>query len=298
MTTRQISIDEDDFQAFVDGQLPPDRRRAVMAYLAATPEEAARMSDYRTLTEAMHLRYDEVLYEPLPARLRVERYRGRGAWWGKPLRWVGLAEFSLAPRAVGIALLLLAGASGGWMLGLHYIEPETEPPAISFTRLATNAHLLYASDMQHPVEFGADQQERLLPWLSARLGQAVQAPQLQDLGFSLVGGRLLPAAGQAAAFLLYENPDAQRITLYIRGTWPSPPGQDGTVSFAGEDGVSLVYWRDGPFAYALLGALDREQLFATAKIIQQQRVATVVTPEPTVPAVAPEQTATAEKGST
>ena len=39
MTTREISVDEDDFQAFVDGQLPPDRRRAVMAYLAARPEE-------------------------------------------------------------------------------------------------------------------------------------------------------------------------------------------------------------------------------------------------------------------
>ncbi len=300
MTTRQISIDEDDFQAFVDGQLPPDRRRAVMAYLAATPEEAARMGDYRTLTEEMHLRYDEVLYEPLPARLRVERYRGRTAWWATPLRWVGLAELSLAPRAVGIALLLVAGASGGWALGLHYIEPETEPPAVSFTRFAVNAHELYASDMRHPVEFGADQQEPLLLWLSERLGQAVQAPHLQDLGFRLVGGRLLPSAGQPAAQLMYENLDAHRITLYIRGNWPSTPGaaQDGAVTFAGDSGVSVVYWREGPFAYALLGALDREQLFATAKMIQQQRTATAVTPEQAVPVVAPEQTATAEKGAT
>jgi anti-sigma factor RsiW len=300
MTTRQISIDEDDFQAFVDGQLPPDRRRAVMAYLAATPEEAARMSDYRTLTEEMHLRYDEVLYEPLPARLRVERYHGHTAWWAKPLRWVGLAELSLAPRAVGVALLLLAGASGGWMLGLHYIEPAAEPPVVSFTRFAVNAHELYASDMRHPVEFGADQQEPLLLWLSERLGQAVQAPHLQDLGFRLVGGRLLPSAGQPAAQLMYENPDTHRITLYIRGNWPSAAGaaHDGTVTFASDNGISLVYWLDGPFAYALLGALDREQLFATAKIIQQQRTATVITPEQAVPVVAPEQTATAEKGST
>jgi anti-sigma factor RsiW len=57
----------------------------------------------------------------------------------------------------------------------------------------------------------------------------------------------------------------------------------------GEDGVSTVYWVDGAFAYALLGALDREQLFAIAKIIQQQRA---------VPAPPPEQTATTEKGAT
>ena len=55
MTTRQISIDEDDFQAFVDGQLPPEPRRSVMAYLAGRPDEAARMDHYRTLNEALHV---------------------------------------------------------------------------------------------------------------------------------------------------------------------------------------------------------------------------------------------------
>ena len=292
MTTRQISIDEDDFQAFVDGQLPPDRRRAVMAYLAASPEESARMSDYRRLSEDLHLLYDEVLHEPLPARLRVERYRGRTAPWAAPLRWLGLAEIGLVPRLAGSALLLLAGIGGGWMLGMSSMQPEPEPPAVSFAKQAANAHVLYASDLQHPVEFGADQQESLLLWLSERLGEAVHAPDLRDLGFTLVGGRLLPAAGQAAAQLMYENPDAQRITLYIRAAWPTSPGaaHDGTIAFASEGGVSTVYWMEGPFAYALLGALDREQLFATAKIIQQQRAVPVVPPA--------EQTATTEKGAT
>jgi anti-sigma factor RsiW len=292
MTTRQISIDEDDFQAFVDGQLPPDRRRAVMAYLAARPEESARMGDYRRLSEELHLLYDEVLYEPLPARLRVERYRGPTASWAAPLRWLGLAEIGLVPRFAGIALLLLAGVGGGWMLGMSAMQPELEAPAVSFTKQAANAHVLYASDLQHPVEFGADQQESLLLWLSERLGGPVHAPNLQDLGFTLVGGRLLPAAGQAAAQLMYENPDAQRITLYIRAAWPTSPGgaHDGSIAFASEGGVSTVYWMEGPFAYALLGALDREQLFATAKIIQQQRAVPVVPPA--------EQTATTEKGAT
>ncbi|MGH6900023.1 MAG: anti-sigma factor family protein [Geminicoccaceae bacterium] len=292
MTTRQISIDEDDFQAFVDGQLPPDRRRAVMAYLAASPEESARMADYRNLNEELHRLYDEVLYEPLPARLRVERYRGRTSWWARSLGWLGLAELGLAPRAAGIAVLLLAAGLSGWTLSDHFSRVEPEAPAVSFTRQALNAHVLYAPDMQHPVEFGADQENSFLLWLSERLGQAVHAPNLADLGFTLVGGRLLPAAGEPAAQLMYENPDAQRITLYIRSGWETPPegAKDGTINFAGEGGVSTVYWTDGPLAYALGGALDREQLFAIAKIIQQQRS---VPPPPT-----PEQTATTEKGAT
>jgi anti-sigma factor RsiW len=189
-------------------------------------------------------------------------------------------------------VLLLAGGLSGWTLNNHYTWMEPEAPAVSFTQQALNAHVLYASDMQHPVEFGADQEDSFLLWLSERLGQAVHAPDLADLNFTLVGGRLLPASGQPAAQLMYENPDAQRITLYIRSGWETPPGaaKDGTINFAGEGGVSTVYWTSGPLAYALGGALDREQLFAIAKIIQQQRAV----PPPTTP----EQTATTEKGAT
>ena len=170
---------------------------------------------------------------------------------------------------------------------------EVETPAMSFARQAANAHLVFAPDLRHPVEFGADQQDSLLLWLSERLGQAMHAPNLAELGYALVGGRLLPASGQPAAQLMYENPDAHRITLYIRARWATPlsGAQEGTVSFAGEGGVSMVYWIEGSLAYALIGPMDREQLFGAAKIIQQQLQAPVLpTPE--------EQTATNEKDAT
>jgi anti-sigma factor RsiW len=294
MTTRQISIDEDDFHAFVDGQLPPEQRRAVMAYLAGSPDEAARMDHYRTLNEAFHLAYDEVLYEPLPKRLRVEHYRGKSSWTGWLSDWIGLSRLGPVARFAGVALLLLAGTGGGWLMHDRYDNQEVETPAMSFARQAANAHLLFAPDLRHPVEFGADQQDSLLLWLSERLGQAMHAPDLQELGYALVGGRLLPASGQPAAQLMYENPDAHRITLYIRAGWATPlsGAHEGTVSFAGEGGTSMVYWIEGSLAYALIGPMDREQLFGAAKIIQQQLHA------PILPTPAQEQTATTEKDAT
>jgi anti-sigma factor RsiW len=295
MTTRQTSIDEDDFQAFVDGQLPPERCRAVMAYLASQPEESARMSDYRALCEGLHGLYDEALYEPLPVRLRVDHYRGRTYWRDLLQRWFGFGAFGLTPRLVGLAALLSASAaSGWWMHSSQVVVPEAETPAMSFARQATSAHLVYAPDVRHPVEFGADQEENMLLWLSERLGQTVHVPRLQELGFALVGGRLLPAEGEPAAQLMYENPEAKRITLYIRGRWTaaSPGAQpERSVSYATEGDVGLVYWIEGPFAYALIGAMDREQLFATAETVQQQLTMPVIPP-------APEQTATTEKDAT
>jgi anti-sigma factor RsiW len=253
------TCDEDDLQAFVDGeQLPPERRRIVMAYLAAHPEEAARLGDYRRLSEELHLLYDEVMGEPLPARLRVKR---RGGWRGR-----------LVPLAAGVSLLLLAGAGASWMLGLHSVEPEVK------------SQREYAEP------------ESLLLRLSELLGQAVYVPNLEDAGFALRGGHVLPAApptslhggsaGQPAALLMYENPihlpdgalsdkPTQRIALYISR---SAAAHDGTIRLGTEGGVSTVYWMDG-FAYRLRGALHAEQLFAIAKIILQRQAVTVPPPE-------------------
>jgi anti-sigma factor RsiW len=136
--------------------------------------------------------------------------------------------------------------------------------------------MLFAPDLSHPVEFWADQRESLLQWLSTRLGEAVHAPDLASLGFTLVGGRLLPSAGQPAAQLMYEDSDARRITLYIRGRWsvaessPLSDAQEGNVQYASEGAISLVYWMEGPFAYALIGEMDRDQLFASAHTIQTE----------------------------
>jgi anti-sigma factor RsiW len=293
MTTRTTSIDEDEFQAFVDGQLLPEQRRAVMAYLAATPDDASRMTDYRNLNEALHLLYDEVLYEPLPNRLRVDRYRGRRSWMQRVRNWFGTGGVGVIPRLAGVVMLSAASGFGGWSLhGLYGLDVET--PAMSFTRQAAAAHMLFAPDLRHPVEFGADQQDSLLVWLSERLGQTVHAPSLQQLGFALVGGRLLPALGQPAAQLMYENPDAQRVTLYIQGRWTAPAGaQDGSVRAAPNDsGISMVYWIEGPLAYALLGKLDREQLFTTAKLVQQQLQV------PALPTATPTSEQTADKDAT
>lgn len=54
----------------------------------------------------------------------------------------------------------------------------------------------------------------------------------------------------------------------------------------------MVYWIEGSLAYALIGPMDREQLFGAAKIIQQQLQV------PVLPTPAVDQTAVTEKDAT
>ena len=74
------------------------------------------------------------------------------------------------------------------------------------------------------MEVPADDRDHLVTWLSNRVTQPVNPPDLSAEGFSFVGGRLLPPAEHAktgpAAQLMYENPANERVTIYITSALP------------------------------------------------------------------------------
>jgi len=63
MTDPHIPVTEDELHAYVDNELPAERRGDVEAWLAAHPDEAARVQSWRTMAEALHARYDSVVDE-------------------------------------------------------------------------------------------------------------------------------------------------------------------------------------------------------------------------------------------
>ncbi len=70
-------VREDDLHAYVDGALPEARRLDVEAWLAAHPEDAARVQTWAGQNQALHAAFDGVLNDPLPIDLvRAARRRG------------------------------------------------------------------------------------------------------------------------------------------------------------------------------------------------------------------------------
>src|ERR1700757_2764665 len=91
MTDPKIPVTEDELHAYVDNELPAERRGDVEAWLAAHPDDAERVQSWRTMAEALHARYDQVANEPVPKRLALERL-------GEPARTRGYG-----PRAAPFA---------------------------------------------------------------------------------------------------------------------------------------------------------------------------------------------------
>src|SRR6266852_2075843 len=102
MTDPNISITEDELHAYVDNELPAERRGDVEAWLSAHPDDAERVQSWRAMAEALHARYDSVANEPVPKRLELERLVQ------PPRRWiVGAIAASL--------LAFVAGGGTGWL---------------------------------------------------------------------------------------------------------------------------------------------------------------------------------------
>jgi anti-sigma factor RsiW len=67
---------------------------------------------------------------------------------------------------------------------------------------------------------------------------------------------------------MFQDGNGQRLTLYVR----SGAGENKETAFRymQERGVSVFYWLDGKFGYALSGEIDKAELLRVAKSVYQQ----------------------------
>lgn len=264
MTKFQAPICDDELMAFIDGELDPDRQWQIEQQAQHDDGLAATIAALRAQRKALRDGLDSVLYEPIPQRLLQVEASSRPA-----LQRVAAA---LAWMAVGITVGSLT--TGQYLAQNDSVRAEfslaNQPPDLPhFVHQATVAYAVFAPEVRHPVELGSGEEHALNTWLSGRLGRPMRAPDLTRLGFTLVGGRLLPAeANKPAAQFMYEDRQGQRITVYLRGM--ARPTPETAFRYVGKGGVRTLYWVERNWGYALSGELSRPQLLQAARSIYDQ----------------------------
>jgi len=243
-------VTEADLHAYVDGTLQARRCAEIEAHLAEHPDDAARVAAYRDQISALRREYDPVLGEPLPEPLQVPARRRPFPLW----------------RVAAIAAVFALGVGVGWVLNASTSEHRVE--AATWARRAAIAHVVYSPEVRHPVEVGADQEAHLVAWLSKRLGAPLKVPHLGTLGYSLVGGRLLPGDRGPVAQFMYQDGKGLRLTLYVRLN--PDESRETAFRFAQERGVGVFYWLDRKLGYALSGEIEKAELLRVATAVYRQ----------------------------
>jgi anti-sigma factor RsiW len=268
--TSSRPLTEDEIHTLVDDQLAPDALTTLQTRLAQDPAAQATVTKWRRQRDALRSLHQHLVDQPVPATL-VTAARQTAAsqqdinqWW----RWGGMAA----------GVMLAFGV--GWFSHTAW-QGEGRPSstlarasgAPDFARQASFAHAVYAPEKRHPVEVTAAEQEHLVQWLSKRVGKPLKVPHLEEQGYELVGGRLLPGEAGARAQFMFQNAAGTRITLYLGAMDKSGAGADVRETgfqFRADGPIPSFYWIDQGFGYALSGPVPRDALMKLAEAVYRQ----------------------------
>jgi anti-sigma factor RsiW len=241
-------IGEDDLHAYVDGQLPAERRQMVEDHLRDNPDAAQSVAAFQAQREAIKAAFASPGADKLPPELSLAHiiaHRGRRS----RTPWL---------VAASVLLSLGIGVGAGWFLHGMAVDGETQQAIALLGRQALSSHVVYAVDVRHPVEVPGSEAPHLQQWLSNRLKRVVVAPDLAALGYHLVGGRLLATEhGGAAALLMYDDANRNRISVLLRPMTPDLRAPGETIQ---RDGVNGLAWIANGLGIAVVAALPESDL--------------------------------------
>ncbi|TCR83563.1 anti-sigma factor [Rhizobium sp. BK376] len=259
MNERNPTVTEADLHAFADGLLPPGENARLEAWLSDNPEEAAKVAGWKAQNAEIKMLFAPYARTKDSDRLLVTSQRREDR--SRLSRRLSVAAATVVVFLAGAA----AGHYGPQLLG----RPEIQLASIeALPRQAQSAFLVYASEVRHPVEVGADQEPHLATWLGKRLNIAdLKVPSLKTLGFQLVGGRLLPVNGTPGALFMYEDASGKRITVLVGR---NKLNTTTSFRFANAGTLDTFYWIDGDIGYAVTGEISRDMLRQVAEECYKQ----------------------------
>ncbi|HUG12097.1 MAG TPA: anti-sigma factor [Opitutaceae bacterium] len=251
----------DELQDYVDKRLNANVRRAVEDHLNVCAEcrrqidaltwtkQAIRMTP--TTRAPRHLR-EEILRELRTEKVEVELLSKNPRSWGSNL-----------PIVIAIAVLIGLGAV---IVNEYRSRPVTVP-----TTVARDFQELRANDLNLSLE-------TTNPNVLSAYFEGFEVPfpvrifDPQEMGATLVGGRVLDPDGQVRMLALYRGASGQLIACEtFNGREAGLPAgatirEIGGVSFHvyREGGISSVFWREGPVMCSLASDMDSEQVVQLA----------------------------------
>jgi anti-sigma factor RsiW len=267
-----------DLHAYVDDCLEQDERLAFENQMAQDPTLARRAAAWRAQNGAIRAVFDgegarafsiSALrhQNEIPLRGRRSATAGGRPSWEQPAgsSAPAVAEAPRFPAQVGapgafrppLWRFVLAMLSIG--LACVWAPAATVVPAKRLGEAGVAAFRAFARPGVAPVELASSDKTESETWLAARLAHPVHLPATPS-AVSLIGARIAPYPGAAAAFLLYRWRD-RRLGLLVQSL--DAPATRAPELLAADGGYAAVWtWRGEGFA--LTGDLDAASLLKIA----------------------------------
>jgi anti-sigma factor (TIGR02949 family) len=239
--------------ALVDGEIAGDEAEALRDHLDGCAE---CRREHHLLVETSSVLKEGLVRHAAPdvLKARLRSAIAQSPLLEAPMPARGPSRMSLAAAAVVIAI-----ASSGITLA---VARRATPPAVGSEVLASHLRSLMPG---HLTDVASTNQHNVKPWFNGRVDFSPAVPNLDSIGFPLLGGRLDYVDGRTVAVTVYGRRE-HKISVY---SWPAARG-----ATAPEErdvrGYHLMTWTAGGISYWAVSDLNPQELAAFVKAFSSE----------------------------
>jgi anti-sigma factor RsiW len=158
------------------------------------------------------------------------------------------------------ALALLVAMTGGTLMVMNRMRSSHEQ-LIANAVLAGHIRSLQAN---HLVDVPSSDRHTVKPWFQGKLDFSPPVPDLSELGWTLIGGRLDYVDGRPAAVLIYQR-RMHKINVFL---WPNHGSSDEAIRQEDAQGYQILHWNGTETTYWLVSDLNSAELLDLAHALR------------------------------
>jgi anti-sigma factor RsiW len=163
-------------------------------------------------------------------------------------RWV--------PAAAALVLVTTIGTS----LVMNRVR-SSHDQLIASAVLAGHIRSLQAN---HLVDVPSEDRHTVKPWFQGKLDFSPPVPDLSELGWPLIGGRLDYLDGRPVAVLIYKR-RMHNINVFL---WPNHGAADDVIRQEDAQGYQILHWNGAETTYWVVSDLNRAELLELGKALR------------------------------
>jgi len=178
--------------------------------------------------------------------------RQESPWYDRFL----LPSFRWASAVAAMAIIVTAGT----LVILNNVRSSHEQLVAS---AALTGHIR-SLQPGHLVDVPSSDRHTVKPWFQGKLDFAPPVPDLSELGWVLIGGRLDYIDGHTAAAVIYQR-RMHNINVFL---WPHHGPSDDHIQPEDAQGYQILHWNGSDMTYWVVSDLNREELMDFARALR------------------------------